>query len=79
MTNSKTNTSPQWSKKDEQGVRSFLPYGNAKSVRMVLKNKDGEIVDRCGVTNVEADIRDTFNELVKHHKGDVFTYELSEK
>ena len=74
-----SNTKAKWSAKDEQGIRSFLPYGDAKSVRFLLINADLVIVDRCSVCNVAEDIADTFNELVRIHGGGVFIYQLEEK
>lgn len=69
-------TRPQFSKPDELGIRSFLPYGKAKRVRFFLLNEVGEVVDRCGVANVASAIEATFNELVKQNGGGTFTYEL---
>lgn len=73
-----TNINAAWSRPDDNGIRSFLPHGRAKKVRFILKDKDGNVVDRCGVQNVSEDIKDTYNELVRLHGGGEFTYELGE-
>lgn len=76
MTNS---TAPKWSSRDEHGIRSFLPYGDAPKVRFNLINSEGVIVDRCGVANTPAAIKATFEELVRQHGGGDFEYSLGEK
>ena len=76
-------TKPQWSKRDEQGVRSFLPYGKATRRRFLLKNAEGVVIDRCGVHNTEEAIAATFAELcrleqVRGVDTTGFTFELGE-
>lgn len=74
-----TSTAAKWSAHDEQGIRSFLPYGDAKRVRFILLDGDGNEVDRCGVANTSAAIKATFDELVRQNNGDsAFAYKLGE-
>lgn len=64
-------------------VRDLTPHRNVKRVRMILKDRDGNVIDRCAVANLPAVIADTFAELLRLRKRDGkatdgVTYELAD-